>query len=133
MKTSRGFLLFFGAALVFLAGIGFHKTVAQQQKSDNAWVAEQVNLPPDIHPETLSRATRIKREDFTTDEERQAYDRVMGLMPKQSVARWLGPTGTRLRIPEVAEIDHTQLTFKFQGRYHRLTDVHGKVVKELLA
>ncbi|HLJ11464.1 MAG TPA: DUF1501 domain-containing protein [Planctomycetaceae bacterium] len=30
-------------------------------------------------------------------------------------------------------IDHTRLTFKFQGRYHRLTDVHGTVVKEILA
>lgn len=30
-------------------------------------------------------------------------------------------------------IDHTQLTFKFQGRYYRLTDVHGRVVKEILA
>jgi hypothetical protein len=30
-------------------------------------------------------------------------------------------------------IDHTRLTFKFQGRYHRLTDVHGNVVKEVLA
>ncbi|HEY3965110.1 MAG TPA: DUF1501 domain-containing protein [Planctomycetaceae bacterium] len=30
-------------------------------------------------------------------------------------------------------IDHTKLTFKFQGRYHRLTDVHGKVVQEILA
>ena len=30
-------------------------------------------------------------------------------------------------------IDHTRLTFKFQGRHHRLTDVHGKVVKEILA
>ncbi len=30
-------------------------------------------------------------------------------------------------------IDHTRLTFKFQGRHHRLTDVHGKVVKALLA
>ena len=30
-------------------------------------------------------------------------------------------------------IDHTRLTFKFQGRNHRLTDVHGRVVKELLA
>jgi hypothetical protein len=29
-------------------------------------------------------------------------------------------------------IDHTRLTFKFQGRYFRLTDVHGKVVKEIL-
>ena len=30
-------------------------------------------------------------------------------------------------------IDHTQLTYKFQGRHYRLTDVHGKVVKEILA
>ncbi len=30
-------------------------------------------------------------------------------------------------------IDHTRLTYRFQGRDFRLTDVHGKVVKELLA
>jgi hypothetical protein len=30
-------------------------------------------------------------------------------------------------------IDHEKLTFKFQGRYFRLTDVHGEVVKDLLA
>jgi hypothetical protein len=30
-------------------------------------------------------------------------------------------------------IDHTKLTYKFQGRHYRLTDVHGNVVKELLA
>jgi hypothetical protein len=30
-------------------------------------------------------------------------------------------------------IDHTRLTFKFQGRYYRLTDVHGEVVKAILA
>jgi hypothetical protein len=29
--------------------------------------------------------------------------------------------------------DHTKLTFKFQGRDFRLTDVHGNVVKKLLA
>ncbi len=29
-------------------------------------------------------------------------------------------------------IDHTRLTFKFQGRYYRLTDVAGQVVKEIL-
>jgi hypothetical protein len=29
-------------------------------------------------------------------------------------------------------IDHTRLTFKFQGRQFRLTDVHGEVVKGLL-
>ncbi len=30
-------------------------------------------------------------------------------------------------------IDHTQLTYKFQGRHFRLTDVHGEVVSKLLA
>ena len=30
-------------------------------------------------------------------------------------------------------IDHERLTYKFQGRHYRLTDVHGTVIKELLA
>ena len=30
-------------------------------------------------------------------------------------------------------IDHERLTFRFQGRQYRLTDVHGKVVKGVLA
>ncbi len=30
-------------------------------------------------------------------------------------------------------LDHTKLTFKFQGRHYRLTDVHGHVVKPILA
>lgn len=30
-------------------------------------------------------------------------------------------------------IDHERLTYKFQGRYYRLTDVHGHVVKDILA
>ena len=30
-------------------------------------------------------------------------------------------------------IDHTRLTYKFQGRHHRLTDVHGQVVEQILA
>jgi hypothetical protein len=30
-------------------------------------------------------------------------------------------------------IDHERLTFKFQGRRFRLTDVHGKVVREIVA
>ncbi|MCH8044790.1 MAG: DUF1501 domain-containing protein, partial [Planctomycetes bacterium] len=30
-------------------------------------------------------------------------------------------------------IDHKRLTFKFQGRDYRLTDVHGKVVQGILA
>ncbi len=30
-------------------------------------------------------------------------------------------------------IDHEKLTHRFQGRYYRLTDIHGKVVSDLLA
>jgi arylsulfatase A-like enzyme len=30
-------------------------------------------------------------------------------------------------------IDHERLTYKYQGRRFRLTDVHGQVVKEILA
>jgi hypothetical protein len=30
-------------------------------------------------------------------------------------------------------IDHTRLTFRHAGRDYRLTDVHGRVVKDVLA
>ena len=30
-------------------------------------------------------------------------------------------------------IDHRRLTYKFQGRRYRLTDVHGNVVREVVA
>jgi hypothetical protein len=30
-------------------------------------------------------------------------------------------------------INHEQLTYKFQGRRYRLTDVHGSVVQDILA
>jgi len=29
--------------------------------------------------------------------------------------------------------DHTRLTYRFQGRDHRLTDVHGRIVEGMLA
>ncbi len=30
-------------------------------------------------------------------------------------------------------IDHERLTYKYQGRHFRLTDVHGKVVRDILS
>jgi hypothetical protein len=36
-------------------------------------------------------------------------------------------------IPHLMGFDHEKLTYRFQGRDFRLTDVHGKVVKQLLA
>jgi hypothetical protein len=36
-------------------------------------------------------------------------------------------------ILHVLGVDHTKLTYRFQGRQFRLTDVHGEVVREVLA
>jgi len=30
-------------------------------------------------------------------------------------------------------LDHEKLTFRFQGRDYRLTDVHGRVIHDVLA
>ncbi len=35
-------------------------------------------------------------------------------------------------ILRILGIDHEKLTFKFQGRYYRLTDVHGRIIEGLL-
>ena len=35
--------------------------------------------------------------------------------------------------PALLGVDHQKLTYKFQGRHFRLTDVHGEVVKDVLA
>jgi len=42
-------------------------------------------------------------------------------------------TITRATILHLLGIDDAQLTFKYQGRHYRLTDVHGHVVNEILA
>jgi hypothetical protein len=35
-------------------------------------------------------------------------------------------------IMHLCGIDHERLTFRYQGRQYRLTDVHGNVVREVL-
>jgi len=42
------------------------------------------------------------------------------------------PTATNIGSMASAGVDHEKLTYRFQGRDFRLTDVHGKVVKEIL-
>ena len=46
---------------------------------------------------------------------------------------WSTSTTCRRRSCTCLGFDHTKLTYRFQGRDYRLTDVHGKVVKEILA
>jgi uncharacterized protein (DUF1501 family) len=36
-------------------------------------------------------------------------------------------------IMQLLGFDHTQLTYRFQGRDYRLTDVHGEAVKQIIA
>ena len=36
-------------------------------------------------------------------------------------------------IQHLMGIDHTKLTYRFQGRDFRLTDIHGELVKPILA
>ena len=43
------------------------------------------------------------------------------------------PQRPRAGILHTVGIDHTRLTYKYMGRYFRLTDVHGSVVKQVLA
>ena len=88
-----------------LGGFGSGSAFAQQA-SGGPPTAEK--LPPDVRPDTLARNARVKREDFTTDEEKQAFDRVVAISPQDSKQHifegWLGPSGTRMLIPEVAEM-----------------------------
>ena len=37
------------------------------------------------------------------------------------------------RLADRLGLDHERLTYKFQGRHYRLTDVHGQVIKELIS
>jgi len=43
------------------------------------------------------------------------------------------PYDLQATILHLLGIDHERLTFRFQGRDYRLTDVHGQVVRPLLA
>ena len=36
-------------------------------------------------------------------------------------------------ILHLLDLEHTKLTFRFQGRDFRLTDVHGEIIRKMLA
>ncbi len=95
------------ALFVLLAGYGSRLAPAQTQSNGNAGAtpsAQNVNLPPDVHPDTLSRMPRAHRDQFATDEEKQAFDRVAALSATVTATQGvMGPTGTRAQIPELAE------------------------------
>ena len=99
MNALGGVVLWTLMALVVLSGFGSGEAVAQQSTGAGQ---SAVKLPSDVDPDSFARIPRAKREDLTTEEERQAYDR---LARADAVGQTgpLGPTGTRLHFPIVAE------------------------------
>jgi 4-carboxymuconolactone decarboxylase len=95
----RAVCLFVGLVVVHAAA----GPVALAQ--DNAAAGQSMDkLPPDIHPDSLSRMPRATRDQFATDDEKQAYDRLASLAATVRATKGvLGPTGTRAQIPELAE------------------------------
>jgi hypothetical protein len=63
-------------------------------------------LPADVYPDTLCRIPRLRRNDFSVETEKRAFDRVLALAPtfKNLPGTWLGPAGIRLQIPELEVI-----------------------------
>ena len=88
--------------MVSLLSGGFGSVKALAQQSAPATQSME-KLPADIHPDSLSRIPRAKREDLTTEEERQAFDRLVGANAISQTGP-LGPTGTRLHFPIAAEL-----------------------------
>lgn len=114
MRISLG--LFLAAAMATVFAVGYHSGTASARQLSAVTPASVEKLPPDVDPDSLSRMPRPKRSDFATEEERQAFDRVMtvqgeideknNMQPHGVIVSkgWLGPTGTRAQIPEVAEV-----------------------------
>src|SRR5262249_20767168 len=59
-------------------------------------------IPSDIHPETLNRMPSSPKEETMTDEEKQAYDRLVAAEPRFAKPQ-SGGTAVRLHAPVVAE------------------------------
>jgi hypothetical protein len=92
-----------GTWLLFALWIGFAPGAASAQETSAAQPKTR-DLPPDIRADSLSRMPRPKREDFTTEEDRQSFDRVVISEPSlKDKDGNLRATGTRAWIPQLAE------------------------------
>ena len=59
-------------------------------------------------------------------------ERLMG-NPMIILTMWQNVHDFHATILHLLGIDHERLTFKYQGRHFRLTDVHGHTVKSILS
>jgi hypothetical protein len=101
MNSRRELLLWMMMTLVVLWAVGFRNASAQQ----SAPVGKSaVRLPPDVHPETFSRMPQASKGEFTSEEDKQAYDQLIAVEPRFAKPSNgpMGGTGTRLHMPVVA-------------------------------
>lgn len=78
-------------------------------RQDSGAAQSVEKLPADIHSETLSRMPQAHKDEFTTDEDKQAYDHLISVEPRfgKPANGALGGTGTRLHLPVVADAYRT--------------------------
>jgi hypothetical protein len=62
-----------------------------------------------------------------------AIERLQPFLDRGSVELKNGGENGRIEFAALLGFDHTKLTYRFQGRDFRLTDVHSKLVTKLLA
>jgi hypothetical protein len=101
MKSLTVVALCMMLAVALWIGFGSRNSLAQEGPGSGLSAGK---YPPDIRPDSLSRMPRPKRDDFTSDEDKQSFDRVLAfeaILREPSGA--LGPTGTRAWIPQLAE------------------------------
>jgi hypothetical protein len=110
MKARTVVVLSMIMALPFEGTFDARKSLAQGPSPADQSVEK---FPADINVESRSRMPRATRDEFTSEEDKQAYDHVVTLQPnfgKPPVNGKFGGTETRLHIPVVADAYRTALT-----------------------
>ena len=103
--------LFVAMSLTLLLGFTVFMTgrTGTAMAQDAGAKASAEKMPPDAHPETLSRMPQASRSELTTDEDKAAWDHPVSVEPRfgKPTTGALGGTGTRLHIPVVADAYRT--------------------------
>ena len=82
-------------------GFSGHNALAQ---GSNVSGPSPDKLPSDVHADSYARMPRTKKEDFATEEEKKAFEELVGAVPQLAApGRSLGPTAIRSRNPELAQ------------------------------
>ena len=103
MNRLRVLVLGMVTALISLGGFGSPNALAQQSAGAGQSTEK---LPADVYADTYSRMPRAKKENFTHEEEKQAFDRLLadGFDKRES-----GGTLIRGQLPIIADLFSTTL------------------------